>query len=67
MRCKYSTHLHSSRYSLNVYDFLLKRGYEFFDMSNLHPTKTIVHNCLALHSVKHGALIHQITKGEIRR
>jgi len=40
--------------------FLDRLGYAFFDMESLEATYDIPHNCLALHSVKHAAIIDAI-------
>jgi FkbM family methyltransferase len=40
-----------------VQDLLNEFGYSLFDFVSLRAVKTIPHNCLALHSVKHAQLI----------
>jgi len=41
----------------DVYSFLLKHGYVFLDFSSMRVVNELVHNNLALHSIKHAALL----------
>jgi FkbM family methyltransferase len=42
--------------------FLRGHGYTFFDMESLDATTDIPHNCLALHHVKHAAIINVVDR-----
>jgi FkbM family methyltransferase len=48
------------RNQASVHSFLSAHGYIFFDFSSMQRVETIPHNCLALHKVKHAAILSEL-------